>query len=77
MPEMNGLVFLRRKNRLNDNTPVIVISSLTSEGSKVTIEALELGAKDYIHKPSGSISLDIKDIKDEIILKIKNWAIKY
>lgn len=76
MPEMNGLDFLREKNRLNDNTPVIVISSLTSEGSKVTIEALELGAKDYIHKPSGSISLDIKDIKDEIILKIKNWAIK-
>lgn len=76
MPEMNGLDFLREKNKMKDETPVIIISSLTSEGSKITMEALELGAKDYIHKPSGSISLDIKNVQEEIILKLKNWALK-
>ncbi|MCX8059258.1 MAG: chemotaxis-specific protein-glutamate methyltransferase CheB [Spirochaetes bacterium] len=77
MPEMNGLEFLKEKMKMKDETPVVVISSLTSEGSKVTMEAFELGAKDYIHKPSGSISLNIKDLEEEIILKIKNWALKY
>lgn len=77
MPEMNGLEFLEEKRKIGDDTPVIVFSSLTSQGSKTTMSALELGAKDYLLKPSSSsISLDLSSIEQEMIEKIKNWAIK-
>ncbi len=77
MPQMNGLEFLKEKRNINDDTPVIVFSSLTSRGSQTTMEALELGAKDFVLKPSGSVSTDINSVKDEIIEKIKSWAKKY
>ena len=44
-------------------TPVIMLSSLTQEGAAETIKALELGAVDFIRKPSGSISLDLYKVK--------------
>ncbi|MNY15478.1 Chemotaxis response regulator protein-glutamate methylesterase [compost metagenome] len=44
-------------------TPVIMLSSLTQEGAAETIKALELGAVDFIRKPSGSISLDLFKVK--------------
>ncbi len=70
MPKLNGIEFLRRlmvKNPL----PVVMLSSVTTEGSKATIEALELGAFDFVTKPSGTISLDIDMVKDELIRKVK------
>lgn len=76
MPQMNGIEFLKAMKKEGIKVPVIVLSSLTSKGSKITNEALENGAKDYIMKPSGSISLDIKKVAEEIRLKIKNWGKK-
>ncbi|HPB48329.1 MAG TPA: response regulator, partial [Exilispira sp.] len=76
MPQMDGLQFLEEKNKKNDTTPVIILSSLTTSGSSTTMRALELGAKDFILKPSGSISMDLADISEEIIAKVKNWAKK-
>ncbi len=77
MPEMNGLEFLEEKRKLKDETPVIVFSSLTSKGSETTMKALELGAKDFILKPTGSISTDISSVEEEIKEKIKSYAKKY
>ena len=57
MPEMNGLEFLREVRRLQIDTPVIVFPSLAKRGARTTIEALSLGAVDYVMKPSG-ITLD-------------------
>jgi two-component system chemotaxis response regulator CheB len=70
MPKKNGLEVLRI---IKKTTPceVIMLSSLTSEGSSITIEALQVGAFDFIQKPSGSISLDIGKVKDELIEKIR------
>ena len=48
MPEMNGLEFLAEKKRLNNTTPVIILSSLAARGAQVTMEALGLGASDFI-----------------------------
>ncbi|MFN3411821.1 MAG: chemotaxis response regulator protein-glutamate methylesterase [Exilispira sp.] len=76
MPEMNGLEFLEEKRKIGDETPVIVFSSLTSTGSSTTMKALELGAKDYLLKPDISTSLDLNSVEEEMIQKIKNWAIK-
>ncbi|MBP1991318.1 protein-glutamate methylesterase/protein-glutamine glutaminase [Paenibacillus eucommiae] len=62
MPEMNGLEALRLIMQEHP-TPVIMLSSLTQEGASETIRALELGAVDFIRKPSGSISLDLHKVK--------------
>lgn len=70
MPEMNGLDALRAIMR-EKPTPIIMLSSLTSEGARETIQALQWGAVDFIQKPSGSISLDIHTVQDDLVTKIK------
>lgn len=69
MPNKNGLEVL--KEIRDSNVAVIMLSSLTYEGSSTTIEALRFGAFDFIQKPSGSISLDIDKVKEELIEKIR------
>jgi two-component system chemotaxis response regulator CheB len=74
MPEMNGLEFLKMRAELKIETPVIILSSLGAKRPEVTIEALELGAKDFIIKPSGSISMDIENSSSEITSAIKKYG---
>jgi two-component system chemotaxis response regulator CheB len=62
MPEMNGIEFLKERKRLGLEIPVIILSSVAKEGAQVTIEALSLGASDFITKPSGSVSSDIHTV---------------
>lgn len=52
MPKMNGIEFLREMKRRNDRTKVLIVSTLAREGGKETIEALELGAFDFVNKPT-------------------------
>ena len=73
MPEMDGLATLERIMK-ECPTPVVMVSALTKEGSEITLRALQLGAVDFIAKPSGSISLDFHKVKDELILKVKAAA---
>ena len=54
--------------------PVVMVSALTREGAAVTVKALQLGAVDFIAKPSGSISLDFYKLRDEFVAKVKNAA---
>lgn len=53
MPEMDGITFLKEMNRLGNQTKVVVSSTLVREGADITIEALSLGAVDFIRKPDG------------------------
>lgn len=69
MPEMNGLEALRRI-MAEHPVPVIMLSSLTEEGAKETIAALELGAVDFVRKPSGSISLDLFKVRALLMEKL-------
>ena len=73
MPGISGLEVLERIMR-EIPTPVIMISSLSTEGAEETIKALELGAVDFIPKSLSYVSLDIVKIKDSLIEKIKNIA---
>lgn len=70
MPKMDGITFLRNLMRLRP-MPVIMVSTMTEQGAEVTLEALELGAVDYVTKPK----LDVVDSMDnyaaEIIEKVK------
>ena len=73
MPKMDGLAFLEKIMTLRP-TPVIMVSSLTQAGSDATIRALELGAVDYVAKPSGSDGIGFQTVVDELIIKIKMAA---
>ncbi|MFM1650834.1 chemotaxis response regulator protein-glutamate methylesterase [Brevibacillus sp. B_LB10_24] len=70
MPVMNGLETLEKLMSLSP-LPVIMLSSLTTEGATATVQALELGAFDFVAKPSGPISLDIHKVADELIERVK------
>ena len=58
MPEMDGLETLRRVRRDYPHLRVIMFSTLTERGAAVTLEALTLGADDYVTKASNEGSLD-------------------
>lgn len=73
MPIMDGLTALELIMR-DCPTPVVMVSALTKEGAEVTMKALQLGAVDFIAKPSGSISLDFHKVKNELVGKVKAAA---
>ncbi|WP_373844330.1 chemotaxis response regulator protein-glutamate methylesterase [Clostridium sp.] len=71
MPKMDGITALGELKKKNINIPVIILSSISKEGTKLTMECLAAGAFDFLPKPSGTISLDIDKVKVELIQKIK------
>ncbi|MGG1661399.1 protein-glutamate methylesterase/protein-glutamine glutaminase [Brevibacillus sp. NRS-1366] len=73
MPVMNGLDALEKLMQ-DAPLPVVMLSSLTREGADATIQALELGAFDFVTKPSGPISLDIHKVGDRLIERVKAAA---
>ncbi len=83
MPVMDGLATLRKLRARGHKMPVIMCSSLTQRGAKVTIEALACGASDYVAKPSGQSGREeaMKALGQDLIPKIQaftsqpQWAI--
>jgi two-component system, chemotaxis family, protein-glutamate methylesterase/glutaminase len=73
MPELDGFGTLQEIMKRHP-VAVVMLSSLTQHGADATIRCLELGAVDFIGKPSGSISLDIDRISAELIRKVKSAA---
>ncbi|MEJ5286344.1 MAG: Chemotaxis response regulator protein-glutamate methylesterase CheB [Candidatus Kapaibacterium sp.] len=71
MPVMNGLDALREIMKTNP-TPVLMVSTLTSEGADATLEALSLGAVDFITKKSNFTEMG--SLKDELLAKVRNIA---
>lgn len=73
MPAMGGLEFLKRLRELDFKTPVLVFSSITQRGATVTVEALLLGANDYVTKPTllGSIEAVRTHIKTMLIPRVR------
>ncbi|MCB1141311.1 MAG: chemotaxis response regulator protein-glutamate methylesterase [Leptospiraceae bacterium] len=73
LPGIDGITALQYI--INENIcPVVMVSSLTQEGAMITFEALELGAFDYVPKPGGTVSLNIKKVSEEIVTKVKQAA---
>jgi two-component system chemotaxis response regulator CheB len=70
MPRMDGLQFLRNIMRLRP-MPVVMVSSLTQAGAAVTLEALELGAVDFVAKPEVDVAEGIKAYADDLIEKVR------
>jgi two-component system chemotaxis response regulator CheB len=73
MPEMDGLSCLVQIMQERP-TPVVMVSSLTEHNALVTLEALELGAVDYVPKPGGTVSLNIDEVASELVQKVRGAA---
>ncbi len=73
MPEMDGIETLREIRKIYPKLPVIMFSTLTAKGAGTTLDALSLGATDYVTKPAnvGSINEGIQRLETELVPKIK------
>ncbi len=76
MPRMDGLAFLRNLMRLRP-MPVVMCSTLTQAGATTTLEALELGAVDFIAKPSVENLGELRAATEEITAKVKAAALAH
>ena len=69
MPVMDGITALKEIVK-NHSIPVVMLSSLTQSGADLTLEALEIGAVDFITKPTSIFKINTDEIKNELIGKI-------
>jgi len=69
MPVMDGLAMLKELNK-NHKIPVVMMSTLTKDGATETIEALELGAFDFVAKPDNIFKVNSDEIKTELLEKL-------
>ena len=79
MPELNGLETLVEIRKIYPKLPVIMFSSLTERGAQATLEALTLGANDYVTKPSkvGEMKVAMQRIREQLVPKIKAFFPRY
>ena len=73
MPKMDGVTFLRNLMRLRP-MPVVMVSTLTEHGAEVTLDALAVGAVDYLPKPKIDIAATLTDYAEELRAKIRSAA---
>jgi two-component system chemotaxis response regulator CheB len=74
MPEMDGLQALAALRKTHPRLPVIMFSTLTERGGATTLDALSLGASDYVTKPAnvGSATAGMARVREDLIPKIKS-----
>jgi two-component system chemotaxis response regulator CheB len=77
MPEMNGIEFLKERKKRGITIPVVILSSIAAKGAEITMEALALGASDFVQKPSGSVSEDIHVVKDTLMGMLLGYGGSY
>jgi two-component system, chemotaxis family, protein-glutamate methylesterase/glutaminase len=73
MPGMDGLTCLGQI-MIESPRPVVMISALTAQGAEATLEAIELGAVDFIAKPGGTVSLEIDRLRPLLVEKVRGAA---
>ncbi len=73
MPVLDGPGMLRRLMTSNP-TRVVMLSSLTTEGAAVTLDALDAGAIDFVAKPGGSLSIDVGRVAGDLVAKVRAAA---
>lgn len=71
MPQMNGIQTLEEIKSKFPDTQVIMLSSLTQDGAKITLKALEMGAIDFVPKPNGGQEVALSETLELLTSKIK------
>ncbi len=70
MPKMDGITFLKELRKTKASIPVLVVSSIAGETGKETIEALELGAFDFVRKPSERVGEAYMMFRHELLMRV-------
>jgi two-component system chemotaxis response regulator CheB len=70
MPHIDGLQATEQIMSTNPR-PIVIVSSETREGAEITLKALELGAIDFVAKPSSGVDLDMSSVRDELVRKLR------
>jgi two-component system chemotaxis response regulator CheB len=73
MPVMDGLHAVK-EIMAQLPVPIIMVSSLTQQGTRITLDALDLGAVDYVPKPGSTCSVNILQVKENLLSKIRAAA---
>ncbi len=73
MPRMDGIEFLKKIMSLRP-MPVVMVSTLTQHGADATLHALEIGAVDYVAKPTQDIQVGLEEKRAELVAKVKTAA---
>lgn len=78
MPVLDGLSVLKELRKASSRPKVIVLSALSERGASITLDALSLGAADYLLKPSASRSNDrsMESLKKELIARVLHFGVK-
>jgi len=74
MPVMSGLKALKALVDSPHHPSVVMVSSYVQTGAEITLQCLAMGAADFVLKPFGSLSLDMEQVKDTLIKKVKDAA---
>ena len=77
MPVMTGIEFMRERKKANIDIPVIILSSIAHRGAAVTIECLELGASDFLLKPSNVGSDELPKVADRLVEMVRSYGGAY
>ncbi len=77
MPRMNGLELLQELRDRKIEIPVIILSSVAQKGAKITMDALALGASDFIPKPSGSVSHDLHVVGNQLVAMVRSYGAEF
>lgn len=67
MPKMNGLQLLKQLQKYHVSAKVMMASTDTMEGAQTTLDALEYGALDFVHKPENALDIRIEDFKEHFL----------
>src|ERR1700756_487273 len=73
MPHMDGLQATAQIMTTNPK-PIVIVSSESREGAASTLKAMELGAIEFVAKPSSGIDLDMQSVKEELLRKVRMAA---
>src|SRR5271157_1178539 len=73
MPHMDGLQATAQIMTTNPR-PIVIVSSESRDGAASTLKALELGAIEFVAKPSSGIDLDMQSVKDDLLRKVRMAA---
>lgn len=77
MPVMTGLEFMRERKKAGIDIPVIILSSIAHRGAAVTIECLELGASDFLLKPSNVGSEELPKVAERLVEMVRSYGGSY